>query len=189
MPDDPKTPAGDPPAGDPPAADPPTGDPSGTELPEGAKKALAAARKDAADAEKRAKAAEARAKEYEDRDKSEAEKAAEARATAERERDAARAEVAQIRRDGWVVSAAAGAKFIDPDEAVALLARAQIDDADAARSAVEQLAKDKPHLVGGPRDARPGSFGGGQRGGGGSGGGATSPNAAMNDAIRGLGRN
>jgi hypothetical protein len=187
MPDDPKTPAGDPPAGDPTAADPPTGDPSG-ELSEGAKKALAAARKDASEAEKRAKAAEARAKEYEDRDKSEAEKAAEARATAERERDEAKAEVAQIRRDGWIVSAAAGAKFIDPDEAVALLARTQLDTPDDARSAVDKLAKDKPHLVGGPREAGPGSFGGGQRGGGSTGGGAASPNSAMNDAIRGLGR-
>lgn len=52
------------------------------ELPEGAKKALAASRKAERDALKRASAAEAKAKEYEDRDKTDQQKQAEETAAA-----------------------------------------------------------------------------------------------------------
>lgn len=182
MPDDPNAqPAGDPPAGDPPAADPPADPPAGggDDLPEGAKKALAAARKDAKEAQKRASELEARLKEIDDRDKTEAQKAADAAKAAEARAEAAEAKVARISRDGWILAAAAAAKFLDPDDAVALLRDEELEDASDAKRAIEKLAKAKPHLVG-VREATAGSFSGGQRGGGGTG----STDGGMNDFMR-----
>lgn len=181
MPDDPNAqPPGEPPAGDPPVTDPPADPPaSGGDLPEGAKKALAAARSEAKEANKRAAAAEAKAKEYEDRDKSESQKAIDAAKAAEARAEAAEAKVVQISREGWILSAAASAKFLDPEDAVALLAREEIEDAADAKSAIEKLAKLKPHLLG-ERPATAGSFGGGQRGGGHD----TVTNRDMNDHMR-----
>jgi hypothetical protein len=103
---DPANPPAQPPPADPPPAAPPKptdppppadppGDPAEDALPEGAKKALAAARKDAREAEKARKAAEARVKEFEDRDKSDLDKATERAAAAEKR--AADAEAASVR--------------------------------------------------------------------------------------------
>lgn len=63
------------------------------DLPEGARKALAAARKAERDAIKRASAAEAKAKEYEDRDKTDQEKQAEETAAARAEAADAQAQL------------------------------------------------------------------------------------------------
>jgi hypothetical protein len=63
------------------------------EMPEGAKKALAASRKAEREAVKRAAAAEAKAREYEDRDKTEQQKLTEKAATAEADAAAARAQL------------------------------------------------------------------------------------------------
>jgi hypothetical protein len=141
--DPPTDPAAPPP--DPPADPPATGEDA---LPEGAKKALAAARKDAREAQKTARELAAQVKQFEDRDKSEADKASD-RATAAEQRAAAlltRAVRAEVR-------ALAAETFADPADAAAFLDMAQYADdagevdAEKIKTDLAELLTRKPHLA------------------------------------------
>jgi hypothetical protein len=152
MADDPTTaPPADPPADPPPPpADSPADPPATGEdaLPEGAKKALAAARKDAREAQKAARELAAQVKQFEDRDKSEADKASD-RATAAEQRAAAlltRTVRAEVR-------ALAAETFADPADAAAFLDLAGYADdagevdADKIKTDLAELLTRKPHLA------------------------------------------
>lgn len=101
-------------------------------------------------AEKEAAEAKARLQEIEDAQKSEADRA---KSQAEREKtraDAAEAALATERRNGLVRAFASAASFADPDDAILLLASADLDveKPDKIKEAVDALIEAKPHLRG-----------------------------------------
>ena len=58
------------------------------------------------------------------------------------------AELAQnLERGSWLRSAALAAGFADPDDAVALVGTADVENAEAAAAKVKELADKKPHLL------------------------------------------
>lgn len=100
----------------------------------------------------RLKAAEAAAqsaaeelKKREEAELSERERAEKQAAEAVARAEAAEARATNLERSAWVRDAASN--FNDPADAVAMLELAEIDSADKAKAAVEELGKSKPHLV------------------------------------------
>lgn len=96
-------------------------------------------------AEKAAEAATAALKEREEADLSEKEKAEKLATEATARAEAAEARATNLERSALVRNAASG--FNDPDDAVAMLDLSDIDSAEKAKKAVENLGKSKPHLV------------------------------------------
>lgn len=94
---------------------------------------------------------------------SDIEKAEQKRQQAEERATQAEQKALKLERSGFVRSAAAGARFTDPDDAVAFLEGklGDLDTPEKAKEAVAALAKTKPHLVG----TRAGGGDGGARGG------------------------
>jgi hypothetical protein len=100
----------------------------------------------------RLKAAEAAAqsaaeelKKREEAELSEKERAEKQAAEAVARAEAAEARATTLERSSWVRDAASS--FNDPADAVAMLDLSEIDSADKAKAAVEELGKSKPHLV------------------------------------------
>jgi hypothetical protein len=100
----------------------------------------------------RLKAAEAQAqsaaeelKKREEAELSEREKAEKQAAEAVARAEAAEARAITLERSAWIRDAASS--FNDPADAVAMLDLSEIDSADKAKAAVEDLGKSKPHLV------------------------------------------
>lgn len=107
---------------------------------------LGDAGKKALDAERAARReAERKLKEYEDRDKTELQKLQDAVA----ERDAQLADLPKQARSQAIrfASQATAAGFLDPEDALLNLADVDLSDSDAVKSALEELAERKPHLV------------------------------------------
>lgn len=107
---------------------------------------LGDAGKKALDAERAARReAERKLKEYEDRDKTELQKLQDAVA----ERDAQLADLPKQARSQAIrfASQATSAGFLDPEDALLNLADVDLSDSDAVKSALEELAERKPHLV------------------------------------------
>lgn len=94
---------------------------------------------------------------------SDIERAEAQRKEAEERATAAEARALNLERSGMVRSAALGARFTDPDDAVEFLAKklGDLDTPEKVKAAVAELAKSKPHLVG----SRAGGGDGGARGG------------------------
>lgn len=95
-------------------------------------------------------------KEREEAELSEVEKATKRADEAEARATAAEGKATTLERTGWVTAAARDAGFTDPGDAAAFLTLAEIEDKPAAKKAVEQLAKDKTHLL---KQERPTGFG------------------------------
>lgn len=77
--------------------------------------------------------------------------------------DQAEQQVTRLQRGQLVATAAASAGFADPQDAAAFIDLTSIEDAAAAKTAVEQLAASKPHLVkapSAPQQERPAPIGG-----------------------------
>jgi len=121
--------------------DPAKGDPDPTppaDLGDAGKKAL--------DTERAARReAERKLKEYEDRDKTELQKLQDAIA----ERDAQLADLPKQARSQAIrfASQASAAGFLDPEDALVLLGDIGLADGDVVKTALEELAERKPHLV------------------------------------------
>ncbi|HPB45120.1 MAG TPA: hypothetical protein PLP95_04630 [Microthrixaceae bacterium] len=131
---------------DQPAEDGGTDDSPADELNEGGKRAIDAERRKARDAEKRARTAETKLKDLEDAGKTETQKLRDDLA----DRDRQIAELPKQVRQQAVrfASEAARQGFLDPEDAFAFLpADLDLDDTDAVKAALEDLAGRKPHLV------------------------------------------
>lgn len=107
-----------------------------------------------AEANRRAEEAAQRAQELEDRDKSELEQARSKIEKLEAKNAELSGEVETLggklvnnERSAWVKDAAAQAKFIDPTDALGRVDLSSIEDRDAAKKAVAEVAKEAKHLI------------------------------------------
>jgi hypothetical protein len=85
--------------------------------------------------------------EFEDRDKSELDRAKDRASRAETALEQLSGKVTAMEKGAWVRSAAAELNFHDPEDAVAALNLATLEDERHARREVDKLAKRKEHLV------------------------------------------
>lgn len=91
---------------------------------------------------------------------SEIERAQAAASAATARAEAAEAKATAMERTALVVDAARAAGFADPRDAALAVDLGGVGDADAAKAAVEQLAKDKPHwLATAGQQTQPTTFG------------------------------
>jgi hypothetical protein len=104
------------------------------------------------DSEKRVEALEGKLQEYEDANKSELEKLASDKAKLEKELEATREQARSSAIDTAIKLAAAKAGVIDPDAALALIDRSEIDftggSVTGVDKALKKLLKEKTYLVG-----------------------------------------
>lgn len=145
------TPAPTPPNPTPPTPPPPSqGKPGEGDLSGRAKERVEEALRARKEAETRAAEFERKLKEREEADMSEKDKAERRAQEAEQRAQEAETRAMRLEREAWLRTAAVGAGFVDPEDAVAHLG-SRITDLDSetkAQNAVKKLAEEKKHLVG-----------------------------------------